>query len=288
MHQIRLIVNGDDFGFSKEVNEAIIQAFREGVLTSCSLMVTGDAFEHAVELAKQNPGLGVGIHLVTVMGHSVLPKSEIPDLVDENQNFPSDPNKAGIRYYFSRKARQQLKKELAAQFQKFKETGLNLSHIDGHLHLHVHPVIFRIAMELGEKYDAKRMRVPSGELGLSVGFDRNRLISKTLYSLLFGCLASHMKRKLKAKEFAFPERVLGNLQSGRMSEDYFLYSLRHLQTHVNEIYFHPAIYPDSQMLDRERLQALTEFRALMSLKVSELVQSRNIKLINYFDLRANV
>jgi hypothetical protein len=58
----RLIVNADDFGFSEEVNEAIIRAHNEGVLTSTSLMVTGQAFDHAVRLASENPGLGVGIH----------------------------------------------------------------------------------------------------------------------------------------------------------------------------------------------------------------------------------
>ena len=79
----QLIVNADDFGMSEEVNEAIIRAHKEGVLTSASLMVTGDAFEQAARLAKENPKLAVGIHLVTVVGRSVLPKSEIPSLVDD-------------------------------------------------------------------------------------------------------------------------------------------------------------------------------------------------------------
>src|SRR5438128_6027437 len=91
----RLIVNADDFGMSEAVNEAIIRAHREGVLTSTSLMVTGDAAEQAVRLAKENPGLAVGIHLVAVMGRSVLPHSEIPTLVDEAQSFSNNPTAAG-------------------------------------------------------------------------------------------------------------------------------------------------------------------------------------------------
>ena len=74
LKSIRLIVNADDFGESEEVNEAVIQAHRKGVLTSCSLMVTGKAFENAVQLAIQNPQLAVGLHLVVVMGRSVLPQ----------------------------------------------------------------------------------------------------------------------------------------------------------------------------------------------------------------------
>jgi len=76
-----LIINADDFGMSEEVNEAVIRAYKEGVLTSTSLMVTGAAFEQAVRLAKENPGLGVGIHLVSVVGQSVLPHSEIGSLL---------------------------------------------------------------------------------------------------------------------------------------------------------------------------------------------------------------
>ena len=87
-------MNADDFGISEEVNEAIIRAFKEGVLRSCSLIVTGSAFDHAVRLAKVNRGLAVGIHLITIMGRPVLPSSEIPSLVDEEGNFLSDPRSA--------------------------------------------------------------------------------------------------------------------------------------------------------------------------------------------------
>lgn len=69
---MKLIVNADDFGSSPEVNRAIICAYQNGILTSCSLMVTGEAFEEAVNLAKKNPGMGVGLHLTTVLGKSVL------------------------------------------------------------------------------------------------------------------------------------------------------------------------------------------------------------------------
>src|SRR5215208_4232517 len=99
MVQYQVIVNADDFGRSEAVNKAITRAHREGVLTSCSLMVTGAAFDDAVRLAKENPRLGVGIHLVTVVGQSVLPHAEIPTLVDEQRNFSNDPNKAGLKYY---------------------------------------------------------------------------------------------------------------------------------------------------------------------------------------------
>ncbi len=282
--QRRLIVNADDFGSSEAVNEAVVRAYTEGVLTSCSLMVTGEAFEHAVRLAHAHPGLAVGIHLVTVMGRAVLSPGEIPTLVDEAGHFSSNPTAAGCKYYFSSQARRELRRELAAQFQKFSTTGLRLSHIDGHLHLHVHPVIFTIALELGACYGVQRMRVPQEEYCLALGFDRQNAGTKAVHTLLFGPLVTWMKRQLRAHGFVWAERVYGNLHSGRMDEAYFLYMLEHLRARTNEIYFHPAVYPVDHPLKANEWQGTREFAALTSHAVCRRLHELGIALINYFDL----
>ena len=282
--QRRLIINADDFGVSEEVNEAVIRAYKEGVLTSASLMVTGAAFEQAVRLAKENPGLAVGIHLVTVVGKSVLSHSEIPHLVNRERSFSNNPTAAGLKYYFSPSARRELRRELAAQFEKFHSTGLPLSHIDGHLHLHVHPVIFKAALDLGAKYGTRRMRVPEEERRLALEFDSAGVVQKTIHALLFGGLAKYMKKELKARGFLFPERVYGNLQSGRMSERYFLYALENLSAETSEIYFHPAVYADERLLDYHERQCSIEFEALTSSSVKQRVQELGVKLTNYFDI----
>jgi hopanoid biosynthesis associated protein HpnK len=280
----RLIINADDFGVSEEVNEAVIRGYREGVLTSTSLMVTGEAFEQAVRLAKENPGLAVGIHLVTVVGKSVLSHTEIPHLVTREGSFSNNPTAAGLKYYFSPSARRELRKELAAQFEKFHSTGLPLSHIDGHLHLHVHPVIFKAAVDLGAKYGTRRMRVPEEERRLALEFDRAAVVQKTVHALLFGGLARYMKKTLTGRGFLFPERVYGNLQSGRMSERYFLYALDNLSADTNEIYFHPAVYSDERLLDHQERQCSIEFEALTSDRVKQRVNELGIKLTNYFEI----
>lgn len=280
----RLIVNADDFGVSEQVNEAIIRAFNEGVLTSASLMVTGAAFEQAVMLAKENSELAVGIHLVTVVGRSALHPSEIPSLVDPDGNFSNNPTAAGLKYYFSPGARRELRRELAAQFERFHSTGLPLSHIDGHLHLHVHPVIFNIALELGAKYGARRMRVPVEERRLALAFDRRDLVRKTVHAMLFGGLGVYMKRKLLARGFTFPERVYGNLQSGRMSEQYFLYVLDKLSAGTSEIYFHPASFTDDKVLNADEHQCSIEFEALTSPRVKRRIDDLGVALTNYFEI----
>jgi hopanoid biosynthesis associated protein HpnK len=281
-----LIINADDFGMSEAVNEAVIRAYKEGVLTSTSLMVTGAAFDQAVKLAKENPGLAVGIHLVTVVGKSVLPPKEIPVLVDREGNFSNNPTAAGLKYFFSTRARRELIKEIAAQFEKFKATGLPLSHIDGHLHLHVHPVIFKAALEMGAKYGARRMRVPAEERRLALAFDRSNRLQKTIHALLFGGLARYMKKKLKKRGFTFPERVYGNLQSGRINEQYCLYALDNLTAETSELYLHPAVYPDDRLLNGDERQCSIEFEALTSNRIKERVRQLGIKLTNYSEMEA--
>ncbi|HWN98363.1 MAG TPA: hopanoid biosynthesis-associated protein HpnK [Blastocatellia bacterium] len=281
-----VIINADDFGMSAEVNEAVIRAYKEGVLTTTSLMVTGEAFDDAVRLARENPGLGVGIHLVTVMGRSVLPKADIPSLVDEDRNFSNNPIAAGLKYFFSPLARTELRKELAAQFARFHSTGLPLSHIDGHLHLHVHPVIFNAALELGERYGCRRMRVPEEELRLALEFDRSNSAQKRVLAALFGGLARWMKRKLVARGFTFPERVYGNLQSGRMNERYFLYALDHLKAETNEIYFHPAVSRQGPTSDADR-QCELELEALTSASIKTRISELGIKPTSYVEIEAS-
>src|SRR5262245_57345474 len=280
----RLIVNADDFGLSEAVNEAVVRAFSEGVLRSCSLMVTGEAFEHAVSVAQAHPALAVGIHLVTVMGRAVLPPAAIPTLVDATGHFVSNPTRAGLKYYFSPQARRELRQELRAQFDTFAATGLRLSHIDGHLHMHVHPVIFQAALELGVRYGARCMRIPQEEYHLAVNFRRHDTGKKALYTMLFGLFACLMKRQLRASDFVYAERVYGTLHSGQMDEHYFLYMLDNLHAPTNEIYFHPAVYPANCMLNAAEQQGMREFAALTSTRVCRRTHDLGIELMNYFDL----
>src|SRR5947208_8054727 len=120
----RLIVNADDFGRSRSINQAVIRAHQEGILTTASLMVNGEAVDEAVELARQNRRLGVGLHLSVVRGTSTLDRVEIPGLVDDQRNFSNDAVKAGVRYFFQRSLRPQLEREVAAQFRRFRQSGL--------------------------------------------------------------------------------------------------------------------------------------------------------------------
>jgi chitin disaccharide deacetylase len=286
MHQTQVIVNGDDFGRSQEVNEGIIQAFRAGALTSCSLMVSGEAFDQAVRLAQENDSLAVGIHLVTVQGKAVLPHTEIPHLTDRQGNFSDNPVTAGLKYYFSRSAREQLKKELAAQFHRFLSTGLKLSHVDSHLHMHVHPVIFAIALELAELHQVRRMRIPCDDFPLAVRFQRYHSGERALAFFIFWLLTRRMHKRLRERNFVFAERVYGYLFSGRMTLEYVLYVLDHLSAATNEIYFHPSSEKRPFGSPLNRSEGLKELEILTGSSFRNRLHGPDILLTNYFGMTA--
>ena len=114
----------------------------------------------------------------------------------------------------------------------------------------------------------------------------NRML-KTVHSFLFDALAGYMRPRLRAKGLRFPERVYGNLQSGRMSEAYFLYALDNLRADCSEIYFHPAVYESSSLLSAEQRQGQLEFEALLSKRVLERIRSLGIGLTNYYGLEGS-
>ncbi|HXF59085.1 MAG TPA: ChbG/HpnK family deacetylase, partial [Candidatus Saccharimonadales bacterium] len=83
----RLIVNADDFGLTQPINDGVIDAFERGILTSASLVATGEAFERAAKYASNRPDLDSGIHLMIVQGAPVLPPEQVPSLVQEDGRF---------------------------------------------------------------------------------------------------------------------------------------------------------------------------------------------------------
>ncbi len=268
------IINADDFGFCDEVNQAIIQAHEEGILTSTSLMVTGEKASDAIEKAKTHPNLAVGLHLVLVCGHSALPPKEIPHLVDNQGNFSNDSVKAGLKYQFNSAARQELRREIRAQLEKFRSTGLPLSHVDGHLHMHSHPVVLNILAELANEFDIKFIRLPSEELSFTLKLNRSGLVNKLIWSTVFHQLRKYGESVLKSRDINFIERVYGLLETGSITEEYLLGLIPQIQANLVEIYCHPSSSD----------AGATELAALLSQSVRQVLEENNFKMTNYSQL----
>ncbi len=270
---VRLIVNADDFGLNAAHNEAVVGAHQKGILSTASLMVNEAGAEEAARLAHQNPRLGVGLHLTLVCGRSALPQARIPGLVDEQGAFRSNAVAAGIAYYFQRRLRDELEAEISAQFRKFKETGLVLDHVNGHLNIHLHPVVFRILMRHARSWGIKHLRLVRDPMRSSIKTTRGRWLYRFSHALVFSWLSWWALPKLKAEGVRHTNSVFGLLQNGRVNEDYLLRLLPLLAPGESEVYSHPSTN-----------EAPGEFAALTSGTVKKLVSTLNIQCIRYQDI----
>jgi hopanoid biosynthesis associated protein HpnK len=269
----RLIVNADDFGRSHSINRAVIEAHQRGILTTASLMVNGPAADEAVALAREHPCLGVGLHLTLSHGTSSLPRSEIPDLVDSNQNFSNDAPRAGFRYFANKLCHPQLEREIGAQFDRFKSTGLPLDHVNGHLHFHLHPTIFKILREHAGQWGIDQMRLTRDPFFLNTRLARGRWPYRISHAIIFGILSGRAQPHLRRLNIHSAEHVFGLLQNGMVDESYIRALLPKLPPGDSELYSHPS-------LDEFK----HEYDALVSPAVREIVERLGIKLIRYSDL----
>jgi chitin disaccharide deacetylase len=278
---VALIVNGDDFGLSPAVNRAVIRAHREGVLTSASLMVNEPAAGEAVEMARENPGLAVGLHLVLAHGRAALPHTQIPHITGRSGRFTDSSFRAGLGYYFSPAARREMRREVRAQFERFAATGLPLSHVDGHTHLHMHPTVFKHLVELCEEYGVRRVRVVRDDLRLNLKLDRSDLALKLVWGVVFNLLSSHCERRLRARGFTYPERVYGLFQTGKVDEEYLLGLLPRMGRVASEIYAHPLEGDDAEAERGSGSGGARELRALTSERVRRAVEDAGFELSTY-------
>jgi hopanoid biosynthesis associated protein HpnK len=276
----RLVVTGDDFGSSREVNGAIAEAHEHGLLTSASLMVAGPTAEEAVALARSHPGLAVGLHLVVVDGRASLPKREIPLLVDDSGHFPSNALAAGLRYQFLGAVRRQLRREIRSQLEGFRRTGLRLSHVDGHHHMHLHPYVLGVLAELAPEFGIRWIRLPSEELRFALAADRRGAAGKIFWSLVYRGLRRMGERRLRAAKIEFSDRVYGLLLTGRVDERYLLDLIPRIRADRVELYCHPARSTRRNARDREP-SGPDELAALTSGRVREAVARSGFMLTNF-------
>ena len=272
----RLIINADDFGRSSEINRAVLRAHTEGVLTSASLMVGGEACEEAVQMARAHPSLGVGLHLTFCHGRPVLAPGDIPQLVDHRGLLYHNPVRAGLECFFLPQARRQLRLEMEAQFQRFQSTGLALDHVNGHLHFHLHPAAVHVLRELIPIYNVRAARLTREPWELNFLQESGRWGYRLSHAFIFELLSRRAQPVFEEAGVAFTRQVFGLLQDGRVSENYLLGLISSLPAGSSEVYSHPSL-----------CESHTELKALTSPRVRQALDRNNIELIRYQDLWSN-
>ena len=233
----RLIVTADDFGASRQVNEAVEQAHTHGILRAASLMVAAPGSAEAVERARRLPSLRVGLHLVLVEGRPALPASQLPDLTGPNGFFRRDMTACAVDIFFKPAARRQLLAEVSEQFARFAATGLPLDHVNTHKHFHLHPTIAGAILKVGAKYGLRASRAPVEPGAILAAVDPEHAPPPAYVTEPWARL---VRARFRAHGVAVADNVFGLAWSGHMTRDRVLGIVQRLPPGLTELYTHPG------------------------------------------------
>jgi predicted glycoside hydrolase/deacetylase ChbG (UPF0249 family) len=259
----KLVVNADDFGFTRDVNRGIVEAHRNGILTSTTLMATGAAFDDAVVLARENPALDIGVHLVLV-GEPPFPMT-IPQLMRETL--------AGrIRIY----------EELRAQVLRIIEAGLEPTHLDTHKHTHLLPPVLDAVARLSEEYKIPWVRRPF-DFPLTPATRPGIGWAKRATSQALGVVRSRFARVLTRHGCRSTDHFAGFQITGRYNAAELAELIRALPEGSTEFMCHPGICGDELRGARTRLKESREreLHALTSLEVRAALAESGVELVSY-------
>ncbi len=267
-----LVVNADDFGFTREVNAGIIEAHERGILTAATLMANGAAFDEAVRLARQTPSLDVGCHLVLVGAPSALdPARPLPATVAQL-----------IRAICLRRI--SVYEELQAQIRKILDAGIQPTHLDTHKHTHLFPPVLDAVARLGEQFRIRWIRRPMDFplASARVPWTR-RALSRSLHGLRLG-----FHRKIERHGCRTTDHFAGFQFTGIFSSRDILEMLRELPEGVTEFMCHPGRCGPELMAARTRLKEsrVRELEALTDPDLRRGLAAANVRLVNYRDLEA--
>jgi len=260
----RLIVNADDFGFTRDVNAGIVEAHRGGILTATTLMANGDAFDDAVAWARANPTLDVGCHVVLVQGRSVLdPARALPATMKDL-----------IRALLRREI--PLYEEVSAQVRKLMRAGIRPSHIDTHKHTHLLPPVLEAVARVARDFEIKWVRRP-----FDFGIDARARMMKAAVAVGMRVMrpgfASALKGMRTTDHFA-GFQMTGTLDYRSLREILIL-----LPEGLTELMCHPGRLGPELHGAATRLKESREIElaALLSPAIRRILEQRGIELVNY-------
>ena len=268
-----LIVTADDFGISKEVNEAVETAHKSGILTATSLMVGEPFAADAVERARVLPALGVGLHVALSRAHPVSPLAQIPDLVDRHGLLRSGLVGAGFRFFLLPTVRRQLEVEITAQFEAFAKTGLPLDHVNAHNHLHLHPTVLSLILKIGRQFGMKSVRLPKDHSATGPG------------SRFLSLWVAVMKSRLRKNGIRHNDVLLGLKETGSLDTKFLISLIEGLSDQTAELMCHPATGPWAGMDPMARdFRHDLEFEALIDAATVNAISDNDVRLITFKDI----
>lgn len=282
----RLIVNADDFGYTRGVNAGVIRGFCGGIITSTTIMANGAAFEDAVERARENPRLGVGCHLVLVGGACVETASRIPTLADNKGRLPPSLAVLTGKLLAGAVRGEDIARELRAQISKVIRAGIEPTHLDSHKHTHSHPRVMEQVVRVAEEFGIRRVRKPFEDANLLLrgafggGWSSLR---RSATALAARTVAPQFEKLARAHGICTPERLWGVAATGRLNRGAILSMIGSMPEGVNELMCHPGECDEKLLHSRTSLkrERERELEALMDPAVRTAIAEQGIELIDY-------
>lgn len=271
----RLIVNADDFGWTRDVNQGILRARRDGILRSTTLMANGAAFDDAVELARAHPDLDIGVHLTLVGGPAVSgpPGTHLPVGIPQL-----------TAQLLGRWNRMAIEEEFAAQIEKIQAAGIRPTHLDTHKHTHLIPTVLDAAAAVGRRYSIRWIRRPI-DLTLPAASAAAPL-ARRLTSRALRLWAPFTDRRFRSSGLRAVDHFVGFQMTGFYDAADLASLIQALPEGTTEFMCHPGIFGDELAASHTRLKQSREqeLNALTSQEVLTSVSRTGVELCGFCDL----
>jgi predicted glycoside hydrolase/deacetylase ChbG (UPF0249 family) len=279
----QLIVAADDFGLTKSVNEGIVRAHQEGIVTSLNLLPTGEAFDDALRLAKDIGLDEAGAHLALTETRAITDPAKILTLVDTDGNFYKGHAQFFLKFISGGIDLGQIYVEWRAQLEKARAVGITITNLSTHEHIHMIPALLDIVIRLAKEYNIPAVRYPHADRSF------RPLTVKTLYKqAALICLEKKTGKMLRSSGLVYPDHFLGFLDSGNITETVLLSILDSLDEGTTELVCHPGFLgPEVLTKYTFHTNCEAELFALTHRRVKKHADEKCIGLIGYAEFIQN-
>ncbi len=292
MSETRLIVNADDLGYSRGINEAIVRCARQGFLRSATIMAGGEAFEHALALVRGVPHLGIGVHLTLTELRPVLPPAELPGLLNGAGALHATARTLYPLLAIKRTVRESLRRELSGQMEKVLAQGIHPTHVDSHKHLHALPVILDVVLEVAGRFGVRWIRNPFDDTPVSSVVralhrrNRRAFRAQSRRALAIRVFKPLFLARVRRAGMASPAHFYGVGLTGLWHPNALAVLASHLRPGVSEVMFHPGDCDAELRGRRTRLldQREVERDLLLSESMRDVIQAHDISLSSYGEI----
>jgi hopanoid biosynthesis associated protein HpnK len=283
----RLIVNADDFGLTSGVNRAIVEGNQSGIVTSATLMANAKATESAIDLAKAQPSLKTGCHVVLIDGVPLT--ANLQSLTNGLPRFRTSLKRFALAAVRKQIAAEEIQREVEAQIRKIQSRGITLTHLDSHKHTHMFPHVLRPLLRAAKACGIRAVRNPFEPLRswpTAMVLGASGLWLRSAGVMTFQIFAAEFRRAVKEEGIISTDGTVGIAVTGLLDQKKLLRILEALPDGTWELVCHPG-YSDADLQSagtRLTQSREIELSALTSAETKKALAQRQIELISYADL----